>query len=178
MVRPTTIEIVRHISEKDLDELMKRDFSELGSFSKERRVHQRLQFVKLRYSGFTAEESGKMSGLSKASAYRIQEIWNEGGPGALCPANNLGRPHRLSYEQREELADLLTANPMETKDVQLFIKEAYGIEYSMKQVHVNLTKMGLNHAKPYPEDLSKPEDAKGRFKKNPRMLWMPPETAL
>jgi len=175
MVRPTTIEIVQHISEKELDALMKKDHSELGSFSKAGKVHQRLQFIKLRYSGFTAEEAGKMSGLSKASAYRIQDIWNAGGPDSLCPVNNPGRPPRLPPECRDELSELLLINPMETKDVRLFIMEAYGIEYSMKQVHVILKDMRMHHAKPYPEDHRRPPDSEEKLKKNSRMLWYPSE---
>ena len=175
MVRPTTIEIVRHISEKELDALMKKDFSETGSFSKAKKIHQRLQFIKFRYLGFTAEEAGRMAGLSKASAYRIQDMWNESGPAAVCPRDVPGRPSKLSREQKDELADLLTINPMETKDVRLFIMERYGIEYTMKQVHVNLTNMGLRHAKPYPEDRRRPDDAEEQLKKNSRMLWMLPE---
>ena len=119
-----------------------------------------------------------MAGLSKPSAYRIQEIWNEGGPCAVCPAEIPGRPSRLSQEQKDELAHLLTINPMETKDVQLFIMERYGIEYSMKQVHVNLTNMGMRHAKPYPEDRRRPDDADEQLKKNSRMLWIQPEKTL
>ena len=177
MVRPTEIDIVRHISETDLNALMKGDMSDLCSFPKAGRVRQRLQFVKLRYSGFPAEEAGRMTGMSKASAYRIQEIWNEGGPDAICPKNNPGRPPRLSQEQKDEIADLLDACPLETKDVRLMIKEEYGIEYTMKQVHVNLVKMGMRHAKPYPKDHRRPDDAEEQLKKNSRMLWMPPETA-
>jgi len=176
MVRPTEIEIVRHISETDLKDLMKKDFSELCSFSKAKRIHQRLQFVKLRYSGFTTEEAGRMTGMSKASAYRIQEVWNEGGPDSICPKDNPGRPPRLTREQKEELSDMLDVCPLETKDVLLFIKDRYGIEYSMKQVHVILTKIGMHHAKPYPVDHRRPDDAEEQLKKNLRMLWMRPET--
>ena len=176
MVRPTEIEIARHVSEAELDVLMKKDFSEHCSFSKAKKIHQRPQFVKLRYSGFTAEEAGRMTGLSKASAYRIQEIWNEHGPDAICPKNNSGRPPRLSREQKNEIKELLDAYPLETKDVLLLIKDRYSIEYTMKQVHVILTKMGLHHAKPYPQDHRRPDDAEEQLKKNSRMLWLPPET--
>jgi transposase len=65
---------------------------------------------------------------------------------------------------------------METSDVRLFIMEAYKVEYSMKQVHVILTKLGLHHAKPYPKDHRRPDDAEDILKKTSAMLWTVPET--
>ena len=61
--------------------------------------------------------------------------------------------HRwITTGHEETLMAALTATPMETSDVRRHIDVEYGILYSMKQLHVTLSEMGLRHAKPYSTD--------------------------
>ena len=66
---------------------------------------------------------------------------------------------------------MLESCPSDTRTVKLYIKDKFGVEYSEKQVHVILKKMGLRHAKPYPEDHRRPGDAEAILKKDSKMLW-------
>lgn len=111
------------------------------------------------------EEVASAVGMTTKSGYNIQELWNEGGMAALEPKFGGGRTSKLTDDQKEDLKDMLSVNPMTTKDVRLWIKEEYGIDYSEKQVHVILSKMGLHHAKPYPKDHRRPDDAEATLKK-------------
>lgn len=61
---------------------------------------------------------------------------------------------------------------MDTRSVRLLIKHDYGVDYTEKQVHIILKRLGLHHAKPYPGDHRRPDDAEARLKKTSAMLWM------
>ena len=45
------------------------------------------------------------------------------------------------------------------------IKMRFNVEYSMRQVSRILKKLGVHHAKPYPNDYRKPSDAEEKLKK-------------
>jgi len=172
MVRPEETTIVKHVPIKELNKILKDTERNAARAS---RVRQRLIFIRMRYLGYTVPEAAKAADMTAQNGYNIQELWNTGGPDAIEPRFGGGRTSRLTDEQKSELADIITTYPLETKDVLLLINDKYGVEYSMKQVHVILTKMGMRHAKPYPEDHRRPDDAEEQLKKNSRMLWLPPE---
>lgn len=172
MARPEAINIVKHVPIEELNRALK---DAEKSAARASRVRQRLTFIRMRYLGYTVPEASEAVGITAQTGYNIQELWNAGGPDSLEPRFGGGRPSRLTEEQKTRLIELLRINPMETKDVRLFILEAYRTEYTMKQVHVILSKMGLHHAKPYPEDHRRPDDAEGRLKKNSGMLWTVPQ---
>ena len=173
MGRPTSVEIVRHVTENELDDMIRTARKKMDGYARSKKLYDRLLFVKMRYSGRTAEEAAAAVGFSRATGYNTQELWNTEGPERLLPIPNPGRPSRMTDRQKEELRELLSANPMETRDVRSYILEEYGIEYSMKQVHVILSRMKLHHAKPYPKDHRRPDDAEEVLKKTSAMLWTP-----
>jgi putative transposase len=173
MARPTAIEIVRHVPPEELNRTAGEYEKELQSFARAKRTYERICFVRMRYKGYSVEESASAAGMSVKTGYNIQELWNEGGMAALEPKFNGGRPSRMTDEQKEEIKEMLSINPVSTKDVRLWIKEEYGIDYSEKQVHVNLKKMGLHHAKPYPKDHRRPDDAEAVLKKSSALCWTP-----
>jgi transposase len=173
MARPVSIEIMRHVPLEELNKAAGEYERELQSYAKAKRMHERICFIRMRYKGHSVEEAASATGMTFQSGYNIQRLWNEGGMAALEPRFGGGRTSKLSDGQRSEIRDILSMNPMCTKDVRLFIKERYGIGYSEKQVHVILTKMGLRHAKPYPADHRRPDDAENVLKKTSAMYWMP-----
>jgi putative transposase len=173
MARPEAISIVRHVSLEELNRVLKEAEKNAARAS---RVRQWLTFIRMRYLGYTVPEAAKAVGITAQTGYNIQERWNAGGPDAVKPKFGGGRPSRLTQEEKNELVELLRVNPMDTSDVRLYIMDRYEVDYTMKQVHVILKGMGLRHAKPYPEDHRRPDDAEEQLKKNSRMLWMPPET--
>ena len=57
MVRPTEIEIIHHISLESLKAEEKKLSESLQSMKKTEKLLTRVQFVRLRYSGFSVEEA-------------------------------------------------------------------------------------------------------------------------
>jgi len=76
----------------------------------------------------------------------------------------------MTEDQKDHLRNVLASHPMDTNGVRMYIHEEFGIEYSTKQVYVILSKMGLQHAKPFFERHG-PEEAEERHKTNLRMFW-------
>ena len=173
MVRPTEIEIVRHVPFEELERILA-DYEGRGmSQAAARRVRDRVFLVRQRYMGRSVEEAAATIGMTTKSGYNIQKAWNEGGPAALEPSFNGGRRPLLTESQKGELSDALSKAPMSTKEARRHIAEEYGVDYSEKQVHVILKGMGMRHAKPYPSDHRRPADAEAVLKKGSRMLWHP-----
>jgi transposase len=164
MVRPTEIDIVKHVPLEDLEKTV-REYERGRSTARVARMKERLIFIRMRYKGYSVEEAASNSGFTLVTGYAVQKLWNEGGMAALEPNFGGGRISKLTDEQRDELKDVLSITPMPTRDVHSYIKEEYGIDYTMKQVWEILTKMGLHHAKPYPRDYRRPDDAEDILKK-------------
>jgi transposase len=164
MVRPTEIDIIRHVPMEDLDKAV-REYEFGRSTARVKRMKERLIFIRMRYRGYSVEEASSNTGFTLVTGYNVQKLWNEGGMAALEPKFGGGRTSRLTDEQRDELRDVLLIAPMSTRDVHSYIMNEYGIEYTMKQVWEILTKMGLHHAKPYPQDHRRPDDAEDILKK-------------
>jgi putative transposase len=171
MARPEAISIARHVPIEELNTILKDTERNAARAS---RMRQRLTFIRMRYAGYSVPEAAEACGMSLQTGYNIQERWNAGGAAGVEPRFGGGKPSRLSDDQKKELAELLGVNPMETSDVRLYIMEEYGVEYTMKQVHVILSGMGLHHAKPYPKDHRRPDNAEDDLKKTSGMLWTAP----
>ena len=175
MARPTEIEIIKHVPLEELNRAASEYEKKMRSFAKAKRVYTRIFFLRMRYKGYSVEEAASAADITVKTGYNIQKLWNEGGMAALEPNFNGGRPSRLTDVQKDEMKELLRTNPMSTRGVRLFIKEEYGIDYSEKQVHVILKQMKMHHAKPYPKDHRRPDDADEILKKTSEMLWTVPE---
>ncbi len=76
-------EIVRHLSEDDLDRLLTQTDSE--------KVSKRLTFTKRLYKGATLEDAADDVGMSQSTGSRWANLWNKGGLGILAPSFG-GRP--------------------------------------------------------------------------------------
>jgi len=166
MARPIEIDIVRHVPMEELNKVAGAYEKEFRSYARAKRIHERISFVRMRYKGYTVEESASALGLTTKTGYNIQARWNEGGMAALEPNFGGGRRSRLTEEQKKELEYVLSASAMSTKGVKEYIAEEFGIEYTNKQIYIILGKMGMNHAKPYPRDHRRPEDAEEILKKD------------
>jgi putative transposase len=165
MARPIKIDIVKHLPMEDLNKAAAEYEKELRSYSRSKRMHERLCFIRMRYKGYTVEEAASANGMTTKTGYNIQELWNEGGMAALEPRFGGGRRSKMTDEQKAELEHILSECSMSTKGVKEYIYEEFGIEYTNKQVYVILHKMGLNFAKPYPKDHRRPADAEAVLKK-------------
>jgi Transposase and inactivated derivatives len=77
-------EIVRHLSEDDLNRLLTETDDE--------KVSKRLIFVKRLYKGATLEDAADDVGMSQSTGSRWAKLWNKGGLGLLAPSFGGGRP--------------------------------------------------------------------------------------
>jgi hypothetical protein len=71
-------EIVRHLSEDDLDRLLTETDSE--------KVSKRLTFIKRLYKGASLEDAADDVGMSQSTGSRWARLWNKGGLGLLTPS--------------------------------------------------------------------------------------------
>src|SRR5699024_3125769 len=85
-------EIVRHLSEDDLDRLL--------AETDNKKVSKRLTFVKRLYKGATLEDAADDVGRSSATATRWVRRWNEGGLGLLTPNFGGGSPRNSATTNR------------------------------------------------------------------------------
>jgi transposase len=92
-------EIVRHLSEEDLDRLLNE--------TDEVKIYERLVFIKRLYQGATLTEAADDVGKSEGTAGNWVERWNEGGLGKLTPNFGGGRPPKLDEDQQDELIERL-----------------------------------------------------------------------
>ena len=173
MARPEKYQIIKHIPSENLNE--EADLFVAGenlTVAKARTFERNLMFVRLRYRGFSVAEASAASGMTEPTAYAIQQRWNESGFAGLVPDYTGGPKARLTDEQKKKIRSALEICPMDTRSVRLLIKQDFGVDYTEKQVHIILKRLGLHHAKPYPKDYRRPDDAEARLKKTSAMLWM------
>ncbi|WP_246084527.1 helix-turn-helix domain-containing protein, partial [Salinadaptatus halalkaliphilus] len=111
-------EIVRHLSEDDLDRLLTQTDDE--------KVSKRLTFIKRLYKGATLEDAADDVGMSQSTGSRWARLWNKGGLGLLTPSFGGGRPPKLDENQRERLLDLLEEDePWKKQEIQHLINEEF-----------------------------------------------------
>ena len=175
MARPMELQIVKHVPLESLKEEERRLSERITSMKKSERLLQRVTFVRMRYNGFTVEEASAAVGFTTRTGYNVQKDWNAKGMEGLVPDFKGGPKSKLSDEQKAQLKEVLTECPSDTKTVRLYIKDEFGVDYSEKQVHTILKKMGMRHAKPYPHDYRRSADAEAVLKKDSGMLWMASE---
>ena len=145
-------EIVRHMSEDDLDRLLAETDDE--------KVSKRLTFVKNLYKGDTLEEAADRIGRSASTGSRWARRWNEGGLGLLTPNFGAGRPPKLGEDQQQELLELLReGQPWKKQEIQQLIDQEFDVQYHPVYLSKFLEKLGLSYAIPRTKRPSRPEDA-------------------
>ena len=126
----------------------------------------------MRYRGYSVTEASDALGINIQTGYNWQTAWNDRGVDSLIPKVSTGRPSSMTDDQKRLLMEQVSKKNMTTNDVRRFISERMKIDYSEKQVHVILKKMGFRHAKPYPKDYRQPADAENILKKTSQMCWI------
>ncbi len=79
-------EIIRHLSEDDLNRLLTKTDDE--------KVSKRLIFVKQLYKGATLEDAADDVGMSQSTGSRWAKFWNKGDLRLLVPSFGGGSPYR------------------------------------------------------------------------------------
>jgi len=145
-------EIVRHLSEEDLDRLLTETDDE--------KVSKRLIFIKRLYKGATladaADDVGKSSGTGSNWARR----WNEGGLGKLTPNFGGGQPPKLDDQEQEKLIDRLReGQPWKKQEIQHLLDEEFDVEYHPHYLPTFLDELGLSYAIPRTKRPDRPANA-------------------
>jgi len=155
------IEIKDHLSMDEINKL-------ISNLKIEFKLYKRLLFLKSVKQGTPITHAAKFIGVNRGTGFRWIKQYNENGLNGLIPKYGGGRPSFLSDEQFTELKEILS-NSNENysiHDVQILIKEKYGVEYSYKQVwEIVRKKFALNYSKPFPVYENKPENAEEILKK-------------
>lgn len=147
----------RHISIEELENLIVHE--------KDKRIAERLIFIRLVYNLEPAEDATKKIGRSRATAYNWLKRWNEKGVEGIKPTFRGGRHSKLSNTQKEELKSKLERQGnTTTKEARKLISDEFGVHYSVDSVTRVLRSLGMRYAKPYPIDYRRPEDAECRLK--------------
>ncbi len=86
--------------------------------------------------------------------------WNEKGYEGLKPNYGIGRPSKISKEQKQKLKELIIKNDIKTtKEVKNLIINEFQVEYSEKQITIILRKLGFKYGKPYTKEFRRPKNA-------------------
>ena len=145
-------EIVRHLSEEDLDRLL--------SEADDPKVVRRLTFVKNLYKGDSLEEAADRVGKSESTGSRWARRWNEGGLGRLTPNFGDGRPPKLGEDEQEQLLEMLRdGQPWQPQEIQHLLNEEFDVEYHPVYLSEFLKDLGLSYAIPRTKRPSRPDNA-------------------
>ena len=169
MVAVERIEISRPVSLEIIDNRMKEIESET---KRQRKILQKLRFVRLRYLGYTVPEACRIENISVQTGYNWQYQWNESGFDSLEPNYAGGRPASMTEEQKEKFFNAVARDQMTTTQAGHFIEQNYGIRFTPKHIREMLRKKGFRHAKPYDMDCRRPADAEATFKKDSEQPWI------
>jgi len=151
MERSRRKEIKRHLSEEEIDELLRE--------AEDDHRLRRLGFLKNLYQGDSIPEAADREGRSAATGDRWAEAWNEGGLEELMPSFGGGRPPKLDEDEQEELIEMLRdGQPWKSQEIQHLLKEEFDVEYSRNYLGTFLRNLGLSYAKPRPKRPHQPEN--------------------
>ena len=145
-------EIIRHLSEDDLDRLI--------TETDDKKESDRLIFMKRLYKGATLEDAADDVGRSSGTGTRWADRWNQGGLGKLTPNFGGGRPPKLDEEDKEKLIDLLReGQPWKKQEIAHLLDEEFDVEYHSHYLPVFLDDLGLSYAIPRTKRPDRPENA-------------------
>ena len=145
-------EIVRHLSEDDLDRLLTQTDNE--------KVSKRLTFIKRLYKGATLEDAADDVGMSQSTSSLWVKLWNEGGLGKLTPNFGGGRPPKLGDDERERLINRLKeGEPWKKQEIQHLLNTEFDVEFHPNYLPRFLSDLGLSYAIPRTERPDRPNNA-------------------
>jgi transposase len=149
--------VKRHLSSDELEDSIRNE--------RDRRVLERLIFIRCLYDGEGVAKATRKLGRSKVAGYEWLKRWNDGGLEELKPTFRGGRPSKLSTDQQTELKQKLEQRrDWTTKEVGRLIEEDFGVAYSLRSMRRILRSLKMRFAKPYPRDYRRPIDAEAKLK--------------
>lgn len=99
------------------------------------KVIRKLYFILDLYDDMEIKTASKKHGIGYMTGKRWKDQWNEGGFEGLERKKGSGSKSRLSDEQLAMIYTLISEGKLLTKQqIYSFIKDEYGIEYSLRQI--------------------------------------------
>ncbi len=154
-------------------EYINQQIKTLGTESKKlAKMVERLQFIRLRYLGYSVVEASNIQNITVQTGYNWQKAWNESGWDSLEPKFAGGKPAKMTPEQKEMFKSAVDRDMMTTLEAGAYLERTFQIKFTPKHVREMLRKMGFRHAKPYDIDYRRPENAETILKKDLEMRWV------
>ena len=156
---PRKVVLIQHVTYEELLELYEKE--------KDAETRERLLAIKLYYEGYKDYEIAKILNRRDTTIRRWKKRWNERGHEGLKRKKGGGREPKLPREEWEKIAEKAIEEGMDLKEVVVYVKNEYGVEYSYKGVWKNIRKiLKVKYGKPYVLDKRKPENAEETLKKD------------
>jgi transposase len=153
------LKLVKHVSYEELVEMYRNE--------KDRETKERLLAIKLYYEGYKDYEIARILDRDESTIRKWKKRWNERGYEGLKTQRKGGRKPKLSREEWEKIAEKAVEEGMDLKEVVVYVKKEYGVEYSYTGVWKNIRKiLKVKYGKPYVLDKRKPENAEEILKKD------------
>lgn len=94
------ISVVLHIPLSELELRIKTVSDEISKVKRMERAKTRLQFIRLKYKGYSTVDASDALGINHQTGYNWLKGWNENGLNFIEPNFSGGPKSRLSEEQR------------------------------------------------------------------------------
>jgi transposase len=112
------------------------------------KVYRRIQAFKMLHNGHLNKEVAEFFSVDINTVSYWIALYRDGGLGSLLSFDYKGRPQKLNNEQILQLRDEASKGSFETsKDICIYIKENFGIEFRDDYVPKLAKRIGLSYPK-------------------------------
>jgi len=133
---------------------------EIRELERDAKMLERLNLIRMVYKTNDITKSCELLDIPIRTGYGWVKKWNKKGKDGLRHKKGAGRPPFLSTKQLQELDEWMgDKDYLVTNDVHLYIKDKYGIDYSIKQVQRIIKKLDYTWVVPYPIAEDQPKNA-------------------
>jgi len=132
--------VEKHISAEELN-------SHIQDLEKTTKRLNQLYFIKALYGNCSVREACSQLDMPIRTGYNWLEKWNKKGLEGFNHKKGAGRPSFLSHNQLKEIHKFISHNDsLGTKEIHSFIKNKFGINYSLKQVRFIIKTLKDGHS--------------------------------
>lgn len=170
-----TLKLKPHLSDDELKEQLKR-----AQTTCELKRWQCLYIIQTQ-KGISAEYLSNILCISKPSIYLYVETYNKLGAESIKPKSKGGRKrYYLSLEEERDILNNETSKARDgkiitAKDVKKEVEKKIGHPVSDDYLWDLFKRHNWKKKKPRPKHPKSKKEEQEAFKKNSRMIWMPPE---
>jgi putative transposase len=135
MIKTNKHEIKRHLTKKEINELIR-------GGEENPKILNKLYFIRYRYNGDSVEVAAKKIGVTKMTGYLWQNRWNENSYEGLIPKKGGGPKPKLSKDNLKTLKQMLKKkNNWTTNEIRRLIKREFNICFCEKHVRTILKRI-------------------------------------